>query len=90
MRPRAGIVMRAAWRTWGSARPQPQETEEPSSGLLPHQRTGRRRRSRPAVAGPPPAPHRGGTPGGKDWFGRAAGTGAGQRSGKPAPLTGRK
>jgi hypothetical protein len=32
--PKAGIVMRAAaWRTPGSARPQPQETEEPSTTL---------------------------------------------------------
>ena len=31
----AGIVMRAAWRTSGSARQQPQETEERSTSLLP-------------------------------------------------------
>ncbi len=35
--PRGGRErMRAAWRTSGSARQQPQETEEPSASLLPH------------------------------------------------------
>ena len=35
MRLRAGIVMRAAWRTSRSGRRQPQETAEPSTSLLP-------------------------------------------------------
>ncbi len=43
-------------------------------------------RSRPAVAWPPPTAQRvGGRLARQDWFGRAAGSGAGQRSEKPAP-----
>ena len=41
MRPRAGIVTRAAWRTSGSARQQTQETARPSTRLL--------QRTRPSV-----------------------------------------
>jgi SAM-dependent methyltransferase len=66
LRPRAGMVLRDARRTSGSARQEPQATGEPSASLLPHQRTGPRRRARTLSArGRMAASHRaaGGTPG---------------------------
>ncbi|MGO9260061.1 MAG: hypothetical protein ACLQU1_27675 [Bryobacteraceae bacterium] len=77
--PGAGIVMRAGWRTSGSARQQPQETGEPSTNLLPHHRTGRappRGRTLPAHGSHGRRPPRGGELKAQ----RRAGFGAGGRN----------
>ncbi len=57
-RPRAGIVMRAAWRTSGSGRQRPPEAEKPSTSLLPRGRAlsarGRRAAAHCAAGGTTP------------------------------------